>query len=100
MPRYCRLVEIFYFGFLVYIYRYDQNLQLFFKIADESAVKCLFQEHNKTCLGKGSERGRVVKNTVIAIDKVGIQNLLVPFCCVLGKDTLWYFTLRALGKRF
>ena len=27
---------------------------------------------------------------------VSVQNSLAPFCCVLGKDTLWHFPL--LGR--
>ena len=27
------------------------------------------------------------------IDMVSVQNLLAPFCCVLGKDTLWHISL-------
>ena len=30
---------------------------------------------------------------VIVIDMVSVQNLLAPFCCVLGKDTSRDFTL-------
>ena len=37
----------------------------------------------------------------IVIDMVLVQNLLVPFCCILGKDTLWPFPLLGrLGKQF
>ena len=37
----------------------------------------------------------------VAIDIVSIQNLLAPFFCVLGKDTLRYFPLLGgLGNQF
>ena len=32
----------------------------------------------------------MLKNAVV-IDMVSVQNLLVPFCCFLGKDTLRHF---------
>ena len=33
--------------------------------------------------------------------QASVQNPLVPFCCVLGKDTLWHFPLLGgLGKQF
>ena len=37
--------------------------------------------------------GRVDKNAVIVIDTVWVQNLLEPFYCVLGKNTLLHFTV-------
>ena len=38
---------------------------------------------------------------VIVISMVSVQNLLAPFCCVLGKETLWHFPLLgSLGKQF
>ena len=33
------------------------------------------------------------QSVVIVIDMVLVQNLLNPFCCILGKDTLWHFFL-------
>ena len=46
------------------------------------------------------QRGRVVKSAVIVIDMVLVQNLLKPFCCVVGKDTLRHFSLLGdLGKQ-
>ena len=45
------------------------------------------------------QRGRVVKTAVIVI--ASVQNLLVPFFCVLGKNTLRHFSLLdSLGKQF
>ena len=35
----------------------------------------------------------VVTSAGIVIDIVSVQSLLGPFCCVLGKDTLWHFLL-------
>ena len=44
---------------------------------------------------------RVVKSTVIVIDMVSVQNVLAPFCCTLGKDTLQRFSLLGdLSKQF
>ena len=39
--------------------------------------------------------GRVVKSHAIVIETVSVQNLLAPFCCVLGKETLQHFPLLA-----
>ena len=40
-------------------------------------------------------------STGLMINMVSIQNPLVPFCCVLGKDTLWHFPLlNGLDKQF
>ena len=47
------------------------------------------------------QRHRVAKNTVIVIDAVVVQNLLVSFSCVLGRDTLrHFFLLNILDKQF
>ena len=32
-----------------------------------------------------SKRGRVVKSAMIMIEKVFVENLLLPFCCILSK---------------
>ena len=46
------------------------------------------------------QRGRVVKNAMTVINMVAVENLLAPFCCVLGKDTLRHFPLLGgLGKQ-
>ena len=43
----------------------------------------------------------MAKSVVIAIDTVSVQNLLVPFRCVLEKDTLCHFPLLGgLSKPF
>ena len=42
---------------------------------------------------KSQQHDRVVKSTVNVIKIISIQNLLVPFCCVVEKDTLWHFPL-------
>ena len=45
------------------------------------------------------QRDRVVRAP--GFDTVPVQNLLAPFCCVLGKDTLQHFSLLGgLGKQF
>ena len=38
-----------------------------------------------------SRSAAVVKSAVIVINMVSVQNLLAPFCCVLGEDTLRHF---------
>ena len=44
---------------------------------------------------------RVFKSIVIVINMVSIQNLLMQFCYILGKDTSWHFPLLGgLGKQF
>ena len=47
-------------------------------------IKYFPDDKLKQCL----ERGGVVKSAVIVIDMVSVQNLLAPFGCVLGKETL------------
>ena len=39
------------------------------------------------------QQGQVVKSAKIVIDMILVQNLLKPFCCFLGKDTLRRFSL-------
>ena len=39
------------------------------------------------------QHGHVIKSAVITIDTVSVQNLLAPFCCVLGENTLRHFPL-------
>ena len=36
---------------------------------------------------------RVAKSTVVVIDVLSVQNLLVPFCCAFENDTLQHFLL-------
>ena len=37
--------------------------------------------------------GQMIKSIIIVIKMVSVQNLLTPFCCVFGKDTLQHFSL-------
>ena len=39
-------------------------------------------------------------SNLVVIDMVSIQNLHVPFCCVLGKDTLQHFPFLASSSKF
>ena len=43
-----------------------------------------------------SRSAAVVKSAVIVINMVSVQNLLAPFCCVLGEDTLRHFSCLVL----
>ena len=45
------------------------------------------------------QRGRVLKSVVIVIDTVLVQNLLLPFGCVLGENILKHFSCLAVWAR-
>ena len=63
-------------------------------------LSCTFTFDRTTELFR--QHGPVVRAPgLCSINMVSVQNLLVPFCCVLGKNTLLHFPLRGgLGKQF
>ena len=53
-------------------------------LKEPGEMKLFSKQQRWTFFLNNKEYAQVVKNTVIVIDMVSVQNLLEPFCCVLG----------------
>ena len=43
----------------------------------------------------------MIKSIIFVVDTIAVQNVLAPFCCILGKNHLQHFLLfSSLGKEF